>query len=354
MSKLLWRATSGDLQCRSVARVTGSIATLVFRQLLDTLADLGVDRDRVLGLAGLSRDRLDEPSGRLPAEVSFAFWDAAIAVSGDPAIGLRVGAHVPVGALGSYEYLLRNSETVRKIVDRADRYMKLVDDTCHLELVERDGLVALKMVRTGGYVFPRSDVEALFAAVREVVRRELQQDHPVAVELAYPPPTDPAIYAAHFGCPVAFDSESHALWFPAAILHTRARHADPQLGCVLEQHTEHLLAQLPDDDPFVLDVRGKIVDAIKRGRRPTPAMLAKAMHTSQRSLRRRLAEQRTSYQLLLGEVRAELARHYVAQTRTTFDSIAERLSFADASAFYRAFKRWTGTTPAEFRRARGA
>jgi AraC-like DNA-binding protein len=78
--------------------------------------------------------------------------------------------------------------------------------------------------------------------------------------------------------------------------------------------------------------------------------LARSMHMSERTLRRRLSERGTSYQELLDELRSTQARKLVGHGAEPVDQIAQRLGFADTSSFFHAFKRWTGQTPAQFRR----
>jgi AraC-like DNA-binding protein len=331
-------------------RVPGTMSALLFLQKVEALAGLGLDTARILGLAGLPRERLIDPHGRLPADASFSFWDAAIRVSGDPAIGLKVGEGLRTGALGSFEYLLRNSETVEQTVERADRFMRLVDDTARLELRKDERVAALRIYRMGGYPFPPSDVEALFSAAASIYRKALAGAAfpAVHVRFTHAAPADDRLYAEYFGCPVAFGSDGNELQFPAALLEQRAPGADPSLGLVLEEYTAHLVAQLPTGDPLVSAARGQLLDELKSGA-PSPASVARALHMSERTLRRRLQADGTSYQALLEGLREQLAREYVVHTRDGFEAVAQRLAFRDASTFFRAFKRWTGVTPAQYR-----
>jgi AraC-like DNA-binding protein len=329
-------------------RVPGTVSTLLVLQKVTVLGALGFDTERILGLAGLSRDRLKSPHGRLPADANFSFWDAAIRVSGDPAIGLRVGAALRIGGLGSYEYLLRNSETLQQAAERADQFMSLVDDTARIEVRESDNVAALRIYRPGGYPFPPADVEVLFTAFASLLREEAPAFRPLAVRFVHAAPTDGARYIRHFGCAVSFECDFNELEFPLALLQERAKGADPHLGLVLEEYARHLVTQLPKADSLVSAARSEIVEELTQ-RAPNAASVARALHMSQRTLRRRLRAEGTSFQLLLEEVRAEIALRFVGGTREGFDAIAERLAFRDASAFFRAFRRWTGTTPAQYR-----
>jgi AraC-like DNA-binding protein len=333
-------------------RVPGTVSTLLLLQKVEVLAALGLDTTRILGLAGLSRERLTDPHGRLPADANFSFWDATIRVSGDPAIGLKVGARLRTGALGSFEYLLRNSETFEHSLERADRFMRLVDDTARLELRKGEHVAILRIYRAGGYPLPPLDVEVLFSAAASILGRELPGARLSAVRFMHAAPADPSVYARHFGCPVAFGADANELQVPAALLQQRAPDADPNLGMVLEEYAAHLVTQLPTGDALVSAARGRLLEELKVGV-PSPASVARALHLSERTLRRRLKAEGTSYQALLEGLREQLGRDYVACTREGFDAVANRLAFRDASTFFRAFKRWTGTTPAQYRAARG-
>jgi AraC-like DNA-binding protein len=332
------------------SRIPGTVSNLVVSQKVAAMAAIGLDARRILGLAGLPADAFEDPRGRLPAEACIPLWAAAVHVSEDPAIALRVGAALPAGALGSYEYMLRNSPTLREMVEHADRFMKLIDDMTRVVLVESDETAVIRVHRTGGHSFPAHDIECGFAAVLAFAQREVDAVRFCAVQFSHAAPTAPLRYEKHFACPVRFGAEHDEMHLPAFLLQERAPQADPNLGRVLQEHNEYLLSRLPSDSPFVYQVRSKLVERLRAGELPDPRAVARELHLSERTLRRRLQAEGTGYHALLDDVRAQLARQYVIETREGFDTIAHRLAFADASAFFRAFRRWTNTTPAQFRK----
>ena len=165
---------------------------------------------------------------------------------------------------------------------------------------------------------------------------------------------DGAPYARQLGCAVRFGAAYDALVFSAAALDLPLRAADPRLGSVLEEHLQRLLEALPNEDLFVRSARGALMRALADGS-ASLEHLAAELRVSPRTLRRRLDEHGSSYKNLLDELRRDLAFYCVEQTDEPIEGVASRLGFTEPSTFYRAFKRWSGTTPAAHREhAQGA
>ena len=125
--------------------------------------------------------------------------------------------------------------------------------------------------------------------------------------------------------------------------------ADPQLGALLARFAQDALARRSGQEPAPLDqVHQLIAEALQQGL-PTLGQIARRMAVSERTLRRRLEEQGTTFRAVLDETRARISRSYVSDRRLPLSEVAFLLGFSEPSAFHRAFKRWTGSTPAAFR-----
>jgi AraC-like DNA-binding protein len=220
-----------------------------------------------------------------------------------------------------------------------------------MSLIEDGPRALLRMWRVGGYPHPAQGVECLFAILVRHATEELPGFRPIEVRLSHPAAGELAEYPRRFGCPVRFEQPDNEIVFPSAALDVPLRTADPQLGQVLEEHVQGLLDALPHGDPFVHRARSALASTLANGG-PSLEALAASLHMTPRTLRRRLDEQSTSYKALLDELRRELACHYLNRSTERFEQIANRLGFAEPSTFYRAFKRWTGTTPALYRAQR--
>jgi AraC-like DNA-binding protein len=124
---------------------------------------------------------------------------------------------------------------------------------------------------------------------------------------------------------------------------------------VLDDYTARLLKQMPAPVAATIGerVRAELLKTL-RGGMPTAEEVAQSLHMSVRTLHRNLREEGVTYSELLHALRQEQASRYLADPGITISEVAFLLGFSELSSFYRAFKRWTGTTPAEFRAANRA
>jgi AraC-like DNA-binding protein len=332
--------------------IPGTLSNLQLIAHVSALDALGVDTDRVLEIIGLPRARFSDPTGRSPLGVDFPLWAATVEVCGDPAIGLRAGQQISYEALGGYGYLLRNSESFEQLLERASKYMRLIDDLCCIDWRIEGERCLTRVSRTGDYPIPNEAIDCLFAAIagvmRELVPHEIFAD--ARVRIAHDSPLSSEVYERYIGCKVELGAAHHELEAPKRWLDERPHFADLKLGEVLQQHATTMLESMPETDVVLQTARAKLVTQLAGGEVGLGA-LARAMHMSERTLRRRLAERGTSYQTLLDELRSTQARKLVGSGGEPVDQIAQRLGFSDTSSFFHAFKRWTGQTPAQFRRA---
>lgn len=332
-----------------ISPASGMMSAINIVAVLDALDRLGIDAPRMLALAGVSLEELRAPNARVPAALEFAFWDALAQHTRDPMIGLRVAEQIQVGSLGAYEYLLRNSPTIRAAIEQANKFERVMDDLTRVTIIETEHEAVIRHYREGGVPHSPYAAECLFAAVVRLVKALLPGEHVLSVRFAHNLNGEPRVYQARMGCPVTFAAAYNEIVVRKTTLDLPLHTADPALSRVLEAHMTHMLQHLPAEQSFVDRARTALGDALQRHGDVSLEQLAQTLHLSERTLRRRLEEHGTSYKTLLDELRRELACHYVARTSESFEDTGTRLGFADISAFYRAFKRWTSTTPAAYR-----
>jgi AraC-like DNA-binding protein len=328
-----------------------TVSALQILPIAEAFATLGLDVETILKRAGLPpRAQLDRHA-RVAIDAELAFWALAVEQSGDRTLGLRAADHVPRGALGSFEYLLWYSETLEELIARARRYGRVLDDLARLDVSISDEVATVRISRVGDYPVPPAGTECLFAVTLTSIRRIWPDFRPLRVSFSHTGPRDHALYERQFGCPVRFGASANEISCDAALLQRAAAASDPALGRVLQDHTERLLSELPAHDSLLEKARDTLRALLAQGC-AQPGALAHALGLGERTLRRRLQSEGTSFQMLLDELRRQLALSNVKHGSDSLEQLAEKLGFSDVSAFYRAFKRWTGTTPAQYRNQR--
>lgn len=331
--------------------MSSSVPTFSSSQLAsvaDGMRAVGVDVAEVLRRAAVEPTVL---SGRvrLPATLEARFWDEAVALTGDPALGLRVAHAVEPGGWGLFEYLVRSAATLHDAVELARTYGRLADDLFALELRLHDGVAWLELGRTS-YPATVAATECNYALMVSEVGRLWPQAYPLSVQFAHAPTANLAVYRAHFSCPVRFEAELSAVSFPAAVLRMPRAAVDVRLTRVLEEQARRSLAELPATNTFLARSRYQLAVLMKQRTASTQA-LARRLAVSERTLRRKLVAEGTNYNALLDELRRTYALAQLQRAEVGLDVLAGRLGFRNMSTFHRAFKRWTGTTPGRYRRA---
>jgi AraC-like DNA-binding protein len=179
----------------------------------------------------------------------------------------------------------------------------------------------------------------------------LGEDVPMAVEAAFqhPAPANAARYQQVLRCPVHFNQPEVRLVVRRELFDRPLRRPDPGLFQYLEQHAQTLDARLAERRSLSDQVRERLLGGLREGE-PQQVGVARLLGMSERTLQRRLRDEGTTFAALLDDVRAEAARMYLRDPRLAVFEVAFLLGFSEASAFNRAFRRWTGSSPSDFRK----
>jgi AraC-like DNA-binding protein len=331
-------------------RMSGTLSILVLRALDLALARAGVRGDDLLRELGVPRSHLDQSEARLPASLVFRAIERASALTRDESFSLHAAEVVPLGTMDVLDFAMRSSLTTREALTRTVRYYALIDDLSELRLDEHEGVARLSVTRQV-VTSPRVATELLFALLFARGRQLTGKPWPL-VEVCFraPPPRSAAKHEAFFGAPVRFDCGKNELVFDSAWLDTPCVQHDSALATFLDRHADSLLERVSGVTTFLRRVKHAIAESI-RGSDPSLEMTAKRLAMSARTLQRRLHEAGASHNELVEEVRRELSFELLAKPKMSIPEISYLVGFSDTSAFYRAFKRWTGSTPTIARRA---
>ena len=183
------------------------------------------------------------------------------------------------------------------------------------------------------------------------VRDIAQSDRkPLAIKIGHAAPEWASVYEEQLGCPVAFSAEATEIHYDHGLLDDRPPLTNPVTLAMLRESCEALIRRTGDGS----STTGLVTRLIMERPAPFPSMeaVAEASGLTTRTLRRRLADEGTTFSEIFDQVRRDLAEKYLTAGHFTVEDIAELLGFTDASNFRQSFKRWTGSVPSEFRKQR--
>jgi AraC-like DNA-binding protein len=307
----------------------------------------GVDSKRIFSAMGIPLDVSTDPMTRLPAATMTRLYRACVDVTNNPYFGLTVAKHIHLTHLHALGYSLAASGTLMDFCRRLERYFRLVSQVAKASLTQTDEHV---LVRFEHLLELSSETEdAFFGFLIRTMRLIYKQEFkPVRVELRRPMPYEGATpYETLFRAPVLFGQASSLLVFDRTDLLQALSGSCPELAQVNDNIIISYLARLDKSD-VITGVTQKIIEFLPDGD-CTRDKVAIALCMSPTKLQLKLSQRGTSFQQLLDDTRKELACSYLSQASRQVTEITFLLGFSDTSNFTRAFKRWTGLSPTDFR-----
>ncbi len=331
-----------------------SVSVLLLQPLVQALASSPAALQQFFGATDLTPQLLADPDARVsPAQFCVA-WAETVRLTGDPQLALRIADSTPPGAFGLVEYLCRAAPTVGEALRQWVRFLNLLDDAVVVGLVVEGGVGYLRVVSESEAPAPASH-ELCFALVCATIRRSVQPSvngqpfRPLSVEFTHRAPAELRPYELAFDAPVRFGAANTQLVLASTALQTPMSSSDPGLLAILARHAEELKSR-ERAPPLTTEVRRALQQALQNDQTTIEAV-ARRLGVTPRTLQRRLEDEGTTFQALRESTRRDLAAHYLDQDLSIAE-ISFLLGFSEPSAFFRAFKRWTGITPQEARGSR--
>ncbi len=308
---------------------------------------LGYDAERVFQRCGLTPEQLNNLDLRTPHEGQQIFWQVLEQETNDPHIGLHLGEHLPLFRGQVIEYLFLSSSTFGDGLVRANSFMRLLSDAVTAKLGEHQGEVYVNhsFVKES----PHQLIEAgtvgmikFFSHVTEGTFKATKVWFSHSSNL----PLDE--YERILGCPVELKAVENRIFFKKEVLKFPSSHAEPELLKLHEKYANAHLARLEKQD-LVLQVNRVIAELLESGDASLESVAAK-LGIKPRNLRSRLSDANTNFNQVMADYRCYLAKRLLARTDESIDEIVYLTGFSEPSTFYRAFKRWVGMTPIEYRK----
>ena len=279
---------------------------------------------------------------------NFALWRSIRALSSDPTIGWRFMRDVETAQYHPTLLAALHARTYRESVERLARYKQLCGAE-EFRFTPQGDEVRVEV----SWPFAKEEpppallIDAVFALVIELGRRGTKTKlHPKRLELARPAEGEDGLEEYH-GCLVQYAAQRNVLLLRAADLRLPFVTHNEELLQMLDPQFEHALQGRTA--PGILAQVKWVLKRLLSGSRPDLVMVAKELGLGERTLQRRITEEGTTFRRLLNETRHELVRQYLGDASVEINEAAFLVGFEDATSFYRAFRSWEGTTPAQWR-----
>jgi AraC-like DNA-binding protein len=314
----------------------------------------GLDAVQIAQRADVDLEKIPGPSERIAIDKVDAMLRVAIPLIREPAFGLQAARCWHPAHLGVLGHAWLSSDTLRTGLERVARYFRLVGERgmTKVDVTKRGVKVGFRANRGDPATVP---VAAVFVDIAMAVLLDMCRMNagaalrPVAASLRRLEPEESEVYERFFGCPVRFHAEENAFVLSAQDADRPLPSANRQLAAVFDRMLAEQLGRLDTSD-VVSRCRAEVLQHLESGEM-TEEDMAKRLHMSRRTLQRRLAEADTNYLRLVDDTRKDLALRYIEDAARSITDIAFTLGFSQQSAFTRAFKRWTGVNPTEYRSA---
>jgi AraC-like DNA-binding protein len=315
------------------------------------LAAQGVSVEDLFAHTGLQTWRLEDPQARISLRQRLAIYRNARMLAKRPDTGLLAGGRQRISDYGIYGFAMLSSSTFGKALEVSLENIRMAGPVVmqiSFEVADNTAILRSHGVESLGDLLPfvaefwRSSMMTLFSRVLETPFPSKR------MVFTYPAPAHRRNYERMFNCPVDFGANSMEWHFDADVLNRPCPNANPITAQVCQQFCDRIMAEHPEEADLPRQIRTACINSSQPY--PPADEIAKRLGLSLRTLHRRLAESGQSYRSVLDGTRRRVAIELLENTNLLIDQVAERVGFADATSFRKAFVKWTGHPPTYYRR----
>jgi AraC-like DNA-binding protein len=320
------------------------------RALLDFAVSKGAARDRLLTRAGIQPEALEDQDGRVPMSRYIALMTAAKDLCAAPALALEFCEGTRFEEFSVVGLICQSADTMGEALAELNRFRRLVIEIDGLvpgerfKLTPRDDGLWLEDQRPPD-AFPELTEIAFGRFICEVARHYPGTPFVKQLVVTHPAPAHAEAYERILQVPVTFGADRNAMRIDPSWLSLKIHKPNPYVFGVLSAHAAALLEDLQTSQTMRGRVERLIMPLLHKGDAIGKEYVAKELGVGGQTLYRKLKAEGVSFEQVLDDLRHRLAVHYLDGRKVSVSETAYLVGFADASAFSRAFKRWTGVSP---------
>jgi AraC-like DNA-binding protein len=326
-----------------------TVSVAVLSQMFLYLDSLKVDIDSFLHSLGADPQMVKSPDARIPIETYLLIQDEAAEYVNDPCFGLHMGEFAEAGSWSILGYMMMNCKNLGEVFEKSGRYSRIIGN-----LIEARAELKLNKIKVIFFTPPhapkmsRHCFESTFSSSVRMMRSLTGVDiNPLEVTFIYPEPSSKSEYERIFRCPVLFSQKDNSFTINMHVVNTPILMANPGLLEYFEKYAQDFLAEMDRNDEHTRAVT-KIILSRLDDEALSINKVAKEMAVSVRTLQKRLENEGVVFSDLHKNIRQLLAQKYLCENYTV-EQITYLLGFSEPSVFRKAFKKWSGVTPREYR-----
>ena len=326
-----------------------TVSSTVLSQMFLYLNSLGVDIDAFLRSLGVSPEKVRSPDARLSIETYLLIQDQAAEYVQDPNFGLHMGEFAEPGSWSILGYMMMNCQNLGQAFEKSARYSRIIGNLIEAyPTMEGTHIKVVYSTPPHAPLMSRHCFESTFSSSVRMMRSLTGVPlSPLEVTFIYSQPESLAEYERVFCCPVRFEQPHNSLSLDWSIIATPVLLANPGLLAYFEKYAQDFLAEMERKDEYTQAVT-KIILAHLDDELLSIETVARQMALSVRTLQNRLDDEGVVFSDLLRDIRQRLAKKYLREDYSV-EQITYLLGFSEPSVFRKAFKKWSGVTPREFR-----
>lgn len=333
-----------QIETQTEEHTTVASIVSVLGKLLDYY---GLDKYKIAEQVGIDTTITYQPNDRISVSKLQKVWDIAQEETGDDSIGLTYATMIQPASLCGLGLAWITSDTLSDSIKRLVRFQHAISTALNYSFFEEGDfyhIVLYSKIRAPMNASVDASLASLFKMCSITYGPELR---PAQVCFSHATPSKVEPFDEFFGVKVEFDSPESKIVFSKKTFDRRLASSNPELARMNDEVVLQYLKQF-DKKNITLQVRSHIIEELGNGM-PQQEKIASRLNMSLRNLQRKLNAEGTSYKSILDETRSELSKQYLRGSDRSIIEVGFLLGFSEPSNFARAFRRWSGVSPNEYR-----
>ena len=326
-----------------------TVSGTLLAQMFVYLDELKVDVDALLRSLDVDLATVKSPDAYIPIETYLTIQDEAAVSVNDPSFGLHLGEFAEPGSWSILGYMLMNCKNLGEGFEKSQRYSRIIGNLINARTEPHSKTVKLIFFTSpDAPEMSRHCFDTVFSGLVRMMRNFTGMEiHPLEVTFTYPEPNSRSEYERIFQCPILFNQRDNSFTVDASVVNTPILLANPNLLEYFEKYAESFLAEIDRKSEHSRTVT-KIILSRLDDETLSITKVAQEMAVSVRTLQKRLEDEGVVFSDLYKDIRQRLAQKYLRENYTV-EQITYLLGFSEPSVFRKAFKKWSGVTPREYR-----